>query len=79
MTPAQVQEVHAELRRWLRENVGEEAASVTRIVYGGSVSASNAPKLAALPDVDGFLVGGASLRGAEFAQIVRAGAREHAV
>lgn len=78
-SPEQVQEVHAELRRWLRENVGEEAASVTRIVYGGSVSASNAPKLAALPDVDGFLVGGASLRGAEFAQIVRAGAREHAV
>ena len=72
-TPAQAQEVHAGLRAWLRE-AGPGAADCTRIMYGGSVSAKNCRELAEQEDVDGFLVGGASLKAADFAQIVSAGA-----
>ncbi|XP_055802459.1 triosephosphate isomerase, cytosolic-like isoform X2 [Solanum dulcamara] len=61
-TPAQAQEVHAELRKWLQENVSTEVASSTRIIYGGSVSGANCKELAGHPDVDGLLVGGASLK-----------------
>ncbi|XP_058099248.1 triosephosphate isomerase, cytosolic-like [Magnolia sinica] len=69
-TPAQAQEVHAELRQWLKENVGAEVAATTRIIYGGSVNGANCKDLAAQPDVDGFLVGGASLK-AEFVDIIK--------
>ena len=58
-TPAQAQEVHAEIRRWLAENVSPATALHMRIQYGGSVNAANANDLAKLEDVDGFLVGGA--------------------
>lgn len=68
-TPAQAQEVHFELRKWLHENAGAEVAATTRIVYGGSVSGANCKELAAKPDVDGFLVGGASLK-PEFIDII---------
>ncbi len=71
-TPEQVQEVHAELRRWLRCNVGADAAAGTRIIYGGSVGAASAAALARQPDVDGFLVGKSAWRAAEFAEIVGA-------
>jgi triosephosphate isomerase len=74
-TPAQVQEVHAELRRWLRESVGPEAAARTRLIYGGSVAPASAHQLARLCDVDGFLVGGASLK-KDFLDIIDA-ARDH--
>lgn len=70
-TPAQAQEVHANLRKWLRENVSAEVAQSTRILYGGSVTAANARELASQPDIDGFLVGGASLK-AEFVDICNA-------
>lgn len=70
-TPAQAQEVHAKLRAWLASNVSSAAAESTRIIYGGSVTAGNAKELAALPDVDGFLVGGASLK-PEFVDIINA-------
>ncbi|VFQ99414.1 unnamed protein product [Cuscuta campestris] len=69
-TPAQAQEVHAELRKWLESNVSSEVASSTRIIYGGSVSGANCKELAAKPDVDGFLVGGASLK-PEFIDIIK--------
>ncbi|XP_077232719.1 triosephosphate isomerase [Tasmannia lanceolata] len=69
-TPAQAQEVHAELRKWLHGNVGAEVAATTRIIYGGSVNGGNCKELAAQPDVDGFLVGGASLK-AEFIDIIK--------
>ena len=69
-TPAQAQEVHSELRKWLELNVSPEVAASTRIIYGGSVSAGNCIELAAQPDVDGFLVGGASLK-AEFVDIIK--------
>jgi len=58
----QAQEVHAAIRKWLSESVSSEAAENTRIIYGGSVSEKNCRELAKQPDVDGFLVGGASLK-----------------
>ena len=70
-TPEQAQEVHAALRKWIGDNVSAEAAAATRIIYGGSVNGANAASLAALPDVDGFLVGGASLK-PEFVDIINA-------
>ncbi|PHU13736.1 Triosephosphate isomerase, cytosolic [Capsicum chinense] len=69
-TPAQAQEVHFELRKWLQVNVGAEVGATTRIIYGGSVNGANCKELAAQPDVDGFLVGGASLK-PEFIDIIK--------
>ncbi|XP_041010559.1 triosephosphate isomerase, chloroplastic [Juglans microcarpa x Juglans regia] len=69
-TPIQAQEVHVALRDWLRKNVSAEIASKTRIIYGGSVNGGNSAELAKQEDIDGFLVGGASLKGPEFATIV---------
>ena len=70
-TPAQAQEVHVALRKWLTENVSAEVAENVRILYGGSVSAGNCKELGACPDIDGFLVGGASLK-PDFVQIINA-------
>lgn len=70
-TPAQAQEVHAALRKWLVENVSAAVSASLRIQYGGSVTAANCKELASQPDIDGFLVGGASLK-PEFVQIVNA-------
>ena len=58
----QAQEVHAAIRKWLKDSVSSEAADNTRIIYGGSVSEKNCCDLSKQPDVDGFLVGGASLK-----------------
>ncbi|CAK9315362.1 unnamed protein product [Citrullus colocynthis] len=69
-TPEQAQEVHAAIRDWLKKNVSPEVASKTRIIYGGSVNGSNCADLAKKEDIDGFLVGGASLKGPEFGTIV---------
>ncbi|GAB4860151.1 hypothetical protein Ancab_011629 [Ancistrocladus abbreviatus] len=69
-TPVQAQEVHVELRKWLKDNVSAEVAASTRIIYGGSVNGANCQELAAKPDVDGFLVGGASLK-LEFVDIIK--------
>lgn len=70
-TPAQAQEVHAQLRKWLADNVNAEVSQNTRILYGGSVTAANAKELGSQPDIDGFLVGGASLK-PEFIDICNA-------
>uniref|UniRef100_M8AXJ0 Triosephosphate isomerase, cytosolic n=1 Tax=Aegilops tauschii TaxID=37682 RepID=M8AXJ0_AEGTA len=70
-SPAQAQEVHANLRDWLKTNVSPEVAESTRIIYGGSVTGASCKELAAQPDVDGFLVGGASLK-PEFIDIINA-------
>ena len=76
-TPAQAQEAIAFVRSLLGDT-DAEAAQRVRILYGGSVNAENAAELLALPDVDGALVGGASLEPESFAQIVAgASAREH--
>ncbi|CAA6666691.1 unnamed protein product [Spirodela intermedia] len=69
-TPEQAQEVHSAVRDWLKKNVSAEVASSIRIIYGGSVNGSNCDELAKQEDIDGFLVGGASLKGPEFAKIV---------
>jgi triosephosphate isomerase len=54
--------VHAAIRKWLKDAISAETAENTRIIYGGSVSEKNCRELAKEPDVDGFLVGGASLK-----------------
>ncbi|KAJ3692780.1 hypothetical protein LUZ60_011875 [Juncus effusus] len=69
-TPQQAQEVHVAVRDWLKTNVSPAVASATRIIYGGSVNGGNCAELAKQEDIDGFLVGGASLKGPEFATIV---------
>ena len=71
-TPQQANEMHAMIRALLRELFGAEVAGATRILYGGSVKPSNAKALVAEPDIDGALVGGASLKVEDFVQIVRA-------
>ena len=69
---AQVAEVHAAIRAWLK--VHGVAAGGVRILYGGSVKADNAAALFAVEDVDGGLIGGASLVAADFLAICRAAA-----
>lgn len=69
-TPDQVQEVHAFLRDLLEKQFGNMHANATRILYGGSVKPDNASELMALPDIDGALVGGASLKPDSFAKII---------
>ncbi|THG99027.1 hypothetical protein EW145_g7335 [Phellinidium pouzarii] len=68
-TSAQAQEVHAAIRQYLSKSVSSTVAENTRIVYGGSVAEKNCGELRTQPDIDGFLVGGASLK-PEFVQIV---------
>ncbi|RVE66820.1 hypothetical protein OJAV_G00111250 [Oryzias javanicus] len=70
-TPEQAQEVHEKLRVWFRANVSEEVSDSLRIIYGGSVTAANCRELASQADVDGFLVGGASLK-PDFIDIINA-------
>ncbi|MDP1668307.1 triose-phosphate isomerase [Phaeovulum sp.] len=70
-TPAQIAEVHAFLRAELVARFGPEGAAF-RLLYGGSVKPSNAAEIFALPDVDGALVGGASLKAADFGAIIAA-------
>lgn len=69
---AQAQEMHAHLRSVLRNQYGEELANEISILYGGSVKANNASELFACEDVDGGLVGGASLVAADFIEIIKA-------
>jgi triosephosphate isomerase len=71
-TPAQAQEVHAHIRKRLGERFGADTAAAVRIQYGGSVKPQNAEALMAEPDIDGALVGGASLEAADFVAIVKA-------
>ena len=69
-TPEQAQEMHAFIRRVFAEGHSENAAQALRILYGGSVKPENISGLMAQPDIDGGLVGGASLAAESFAQIV---------
>lgn len=66
-TTEQAQEVHAAIRDWFRtgsgiQGGGEKTADAVRVIYGGSVSEKNCRELATMKDIDGFLVGGASLK-----------------
>lgn len=69
-TPQQAQEVHEHLRKVIGQNTNGDIAKKVRIIYGGSVTGSNCKELAQKPDIDGFLVGGASLK-PEFEQICK--------
>ncbi len=71
-TPEQAQEVHRFIRELLADMFGEDVANAVRIQYGGSVKPANAAELMSQPDVDGALVGGASLKADSFYEIVRA-------
>jgi triosephosphate isomerase len=70
-TPEQAQEVHAFIRKRVGEVHGQAVADGVRILYGGSVKPDNVKGLMALPDVDGALVGGASLKADSFLKLVR--------
>ena len=70
-TPEQAEQVAAQLRHTLVELIGQESAEATRILYGGSVKSSNIAGFMRQPNVDGALVGGASLDLAEFSSIVQ--------
>jgi len=71
-TPEQAQEMHKYIRDQIADKYGKEIAENTTILYGGSCKASNAEELFANPDVDGGLIGGASLKADEFAGIYNA-------
>lgn len=70
-SPEQAQDTHMDIRAWLKDNVSAQVAESVRIQYGGSVTAANCKELAQKSDIDGFLVGGASLK-PDFVQIVNA-------
>ncbi len=70
-TPEQAQEVHAFIRRQLQEMFDEETAAEVRIQYGGSVKPDNTNDLMSQPDIDGALVGGASLKADSFVDIIK--------
>ena len=71
-TAEQAEEIHAYIRSCVAEVYGQEVADDTTILYGGSCKASNAPELFAKPDIDGGLIGGASLKAADFKGIIDA-------
>jgi triosephosphate isomerase len=73
-SPEQAQEAHAFIRGWIQQRFGDDAARRIRLQYGGSVTAANAASLLQQPDVDGALVGGASLKADAFSAIVKAAA-----
>lgn len=74
-TAAQAQDMHAVIRKQLSEKYGAAVADALPILYGGSVKSDNAAELFSCPDVDGGLVGGASLKAREFADIIKAAHR----
>jgi len=69
-TSEQVALAHRMIRKWLAQRVGEEAANLIRILYGGSVKPDNAKELMGIDSVDGLLVGGASLQAETFLPII---------
>ena len=71
-TAEQAEEIHAFIRSTVAEKYGQEVADETSILYGGSCKASNAPELFAKPDIDGGIIGGASLKAADFKGIIDA-------
>ena len=73
-TSGEIHEMHAAVRTALRARSGGEGAGI-RILYGGSVKPENAAEILAIPNVDGALIGGASLKAADFLRIIRAAPR----
>ena len=73
-SPEQAEEVHAQIRGLLAEMFNQDVAEAVRIQYGGSVKPDNAADLLSKPNIDGALVGGASLKADSFAAIIKAAA-----
>ena len=73
-TPEQAEEVHADLRKLMTERYNAETSEAVRIQYGGSVKPDNAAELMGQPNIDGALVGGASLKADSFLAIIAAAA-----
>src|SRR5574344_1001161 len=71
-TSEQAEEIHAFIRSCVAEKYGKQVAEETSILYGGSCKAANAPELLSKPDIDGRLLGGASLKSADFQGIINA-------
>ena len=71
-TSEQAQEIHAFIRSLIADKYGKEVADSTSILYGGSCNAGNAAELFSKPDVDGGLIGGASLKAVDFKAIISA-------
>ena len=71
-TPEQAQEIHAFIRKEIAAKYGQEVADATTILYGGSCNAKNAPELFSQADIDGGLIGGASLKSRDFTDIIKA-------
>jgi triosephosphate isomerase len=74
-TPEQAESIHGAIRGAILERYGRQCADAVRIIYGGSVNDENVDSLVSKPDIDGALVGGASLKADSFARIVRARTR----
>lgn len=74
-TPEQAQDVHAWIRSWLGKSVGDAAAQRTSVLYGGSVTPENIASLLGCADIDGALIGGASLKPDGFLSLLEAGAK----
>ena len=70
-TADQAQDVHSFIRQRINDQFGSDAANIVRIQYGGSMKASNAQELLSQPDIDGGLIGGASLDAQSFGEIVK--------
>ena len=70
-TAEQAQDVHSFIRQRINDQFGSDAANIVRIQYGGSMKASNAQELLSQPDIDGGLIGGASLDAQSFGEIVK--------
>lgn len=70
-TPEQAEEVHAIIRKLIVKRFGQATADVVRILYGGSVKSSNSKELLSKPNIDGALVGGASLKADDFIRIIK--------
>jgi triosephosphate isomerase len=70
-SPEQAQEMHAHIRKCLVKQLGETIANATSILYGGSCKPDNAVEIFAKPDVDGGLIGGASLKAEDFIAIAK--------
>lgn len=70
-TPEMAQETHADIRKWVADNVSPSVAQAIRIQYGGSMKGANAEALLAQPDIDGGLIGGASLT-EDFYNVIKA-------
>ncbi|MFK8009828.1 MAG: triose-phosphate isomerase [Saprospiraceae bacterium] len=71
-SPEQAQEMHDKIRKMIARKYGDKIADATTILYGGSVKPANAKEIFSQPDVDGGLVGGASLKATDFSQIIKA-------